>query len=332
MTPLQDQLDQTADLSNRSMGAFRAAAPTDQLHSQLGALTELPGTWVGRGFNLIALPNFANGNSPLPFRLKLSQTRETLNFIPIGGPIPNRGQNQPDIFFVGVHYFQQVSDAVTLAGMHLEPGMWLNLPPTLADGNDPSLVRLATIPHGDSLLAQGALINGGNPFEATVENPSAGRPIIDEIDPLPFTLDASNNRVNDPNPGYIAPYTNPDLSNLGAEITPAVVLNPNRLLTDLIANQKILATTVLRVDANPIANINGPLPGPTPPLPLGGITNIPFVNANAKATTMSAIFWIEKVQDSTGNIFMQLQYTQTVILDFIGIKWPHISVATLVKQ
>jgi hypothetical protein len=70
----------------------------------------------------------------------------------------------------------------------------------------------------------------------------------------------------------------------------------------------------------------------SPPSPLGGITNIPFVNTNAKATTMSAIFWIEKVQDSTGSIFMQLQYTQTVILDFIGIKWPHVSVATLVKQ
>jgi hypothetical protein len=29
---------------------------------------------------------------------------------------------------------------------------------------------------------------------------------------------------------------------------------------------------------------------------------------------------------------MQLQYTQTIILDFLGIHWPHISVATLVKQ
>jgi hypothetical protein len=56
------------------------------------------------------------------------------------------------------------------------------------------------------------------------------------------------------------------------------------------------------------------------------------INSAAKATTMSAIFRVEKVEDATGNVFMQLQYTQTVILDFIGIKWPHISVATLVKQ
>ena len=28
----------------------------------------------------------------------------------------------------------------------------------------------------------------------------------------------------------------------------------------------------------------------------------------------------------------QLQYTQTVVLNFLGIDWPHISVATLVKR
>jgi len=29
---------------------------------------------------------------------------------------------------------------------------------------------------------------------------------------------------------------------------------------------------------------------------------------------------------------MQLQYSQKVILDFGDIEWPHISVATLIKQ
>ena len=28
----------------------------------------------------------------------------------------------------------------------------------------------------------------------------------------------------------------------------------------------------------------------------------------------------------------QPQYTQTVILNFLGVNWPHISVATLTKQ
>jgi hypothetical protein len=33
-----------------------------------------------------------------------------------------------------------------------------------------------------------------------------------------------------------------------------------------------------------------------------------------------------------GTRFLQLQYSQTVILDFFGLNWPHIAVATLVKQ
>ena len=51
-----------------------------------------------------------------------------------------------------------------------------------------------------------------------------------------------------------------------------------------------------------------------------------------KVTKMEAIFWIEKVLQSDGKHFMQLQYTQTIVLFFKDISWPHISVATLVKQ
>jgi hypothetical protein len=46
---------------------------------------------------------------------------------------------------------------------------------------------------------------------------------------------------------------------------------------------------------------------------------------------MNAIFWIETVERADGTQFLQLQYTQTVILNFLDIDWPHISVATLIK-
>lgn len=63
-----------------------------------------------------------------------------------------------------------------------------------------------------------------------------------------------------------------------------------------------------------------------------GIQNIPFVVTNANADAMTAIFWIEEVEhpDCYGT-FLQLQYTQTVMLQFLNIDWPHISVATLTK-
>ena len=48
---------------------------------------------------------------------------------------------------------------------------------------------------------------------------------------------------------------------------------------------------------------------------------------------MTATFWIERVKKPhTGGHFLQLQYTQTVMLDFNGLRWPHVSVATLRKQ
>jgi hypothetical protein len=73
------------------------------------------------------------------------------------------------------------------------------------------------------------------------------------------------------------------------------------------------------------------LPG-APQDQVGGIVNLPFDIKNANATKLDAIFWIETVQQPDGNTFMQLQYTQTVILNFLDIDWPHISVATLTKQ
>jgi hypothetical protein len=69
----------------------------------------------------------------------------------------------------------------------------------------------------------------------------------------------------------------------------------------------------------------------------GGIVNIPFLTQNANAAQMDAIFWIERVRNPTKNSkapnpeYMQVQYVQRVILDFAGVHWPHISVATLAK-
>jgi hypothetical protein len=62
----------------------------------------------------------------------------------------------------------------------------------------------------------------------------------------------------------------------------------------------------------------------------GGVSNIPFVTQQANAVFMNATFWIEHVQGPNGQ-FLQLQYVQTVLLDFGGLNWPHVSVATLLK-
>jgi hypothetical protein len=88
---------------------------------------------------------------------------------------------------------------------------------------------------------------------------------------------------------------------------------------------------VIQVDARPVGGIND-TPVQPQPEDVGGIVNIPFVSVNANASSFSARFFIETMQDTDGRQFLQLQYIQTVILGFENLLWPHISVGTLVKQ
>jgi hypothetical protein len=79
---------------------------------------------------------------------------------------------------------QQVSDNVSNAGLHIEPGLWLNLPATTSPKTNAGLARPGTIPHGDALLAQGPLINNGQSF--------TGGPKIAVEGSTPFTINAAN--------------------------------------------------------------------------------------------------------------------------------------------
>jgi hypothetical protein len=130
--------------------------PKDVL-APLGLLGGLAGTWKGHGFNLIARPDF-HDNADL--YLQLNHTRETLTFTPIGGPVPNRGFGQDDIQLFGLTYLQQISDAAKDGALHIEPGIWVTQPNTkfpLENVPAPAqlVARMGTIPHGNSLLAEG---------------------------------------------------------------------------------------------------------------------------------------------------------------------------------
>jgi len=298
----------------------RAAVPFNLAHQRLGPLSEFPGLWMGTGFNLIARPDFQNKQ---PFFLEINGTLETLEFTHIGGDIPNRGSKQDDIFLHGVHYLQEVADCATHGALHIEPGLWIHVLDT-ADPKNPvsTVVRQATIPHGDSLLAQSTFIT----------DVKAG-PNIQPVFSVPFTdavipglNDASKNPIV--NPQYLEQYTNQTLQAccLGAGLVlNDVVKDPTRVLAAAINGQTITDTVVIVISTVAAAGSTG-------------ILNIPFVIKNANALQMDAIFWLETVKPTRGDEFLQLQYVQRVILDFPpapgapNIHWPHISVATLVKQ
>ncbi len=142
------------------ISSVRLPLPPATILDRLGLLGELAGTWQGPGFNLIARPDFKDGPAGGDLYLQLNQTRETLRFEPINASVPNRGFGQPDIDLFGLTYHQQISDAFTGGLLHIEPGLWITQPSTTYPPESvpppAQLVsRLGTIPHGNSLLAQG---------------------------------------------------------------------------------------------------------------------------------------------------------------------------------
>jgi hypothetical protein len=202
-----------------------------------------------------------------------------------------------------LRYLQRVADVVTGQPLHIEPGLWLNVPATTVPEGPATVVRQGTIPHGNSVLAL------GNPVTV---------PSGPEINPVDSTPTASTPFP----PGYLDPFENPPLPP-GFKLP--YVKNLNLALQDTIQGQKIIQTVAL-----PISTV---APAQGPATQVGGIVNMPFDVRNANATRLDAVFWIETVQQPDGiSTFLQLQYTQTVILNFLDINWPHISVATLTKQ
>lgn len=291
----------------KSQKQFRAVSAHLTTAENLGPLQDLPGFWEGTGFNLIARPDYSSGNENGLF-LELNLLRESIEFTAIGSPVVNRGSLQDDIAIYGVTYMHRVTDATTGAALHIEPGMWLNIPPTTNPASDASIARLATIPHGNAVSTVGFSENVV--FE--------GLPTIPPANTVPFKIGEET-----PPAGTKNPFPEYDLStpsqyrtdSLPDGITQALVDDPNVMLRNDISEQKL--TKIIRL-------ITSTTPG-------GGIENIPFIVSNADAPFLESVFAIETVEDSTGAEFLQLQYSQTALLNFRGMSFPHVTVGTLIK-
>lgn len=290
----------------------------------LGALAGLVGTWKGHGFNAIWRPHRATQHDRF---LELNRTDETLVFTRINGPIPNRGLAMHDINMHGLTYMQQISESSTGAGLHIEPGIWARVPPTTDPHEPESVVRMASIPHGTVILAQGT---------ATVQ--TGGTLHIPDNNILPFffgqTAPANNQFHN-----VAGTFNELDLSQptqfrfVAPGVTQALVKNPNSALQaalqSAVQGTSLKNVTVLHVATNHSVIKAG-----------GGTANTAFLAAsgnppggNANAARAEATFWIETIAGTGGQPDKhQLQYTQLVMLDFNGIHWPHVTVGTLVKQ
>jgi hypothetical protein len=291
---------------------------TDQPADPLGNLAELPGKWVGHGFNAIWRPHHPSSQDRF---LELNLTNEKLVFTKIDGPIPNRGLEMHDINMFGLTYMQQIAEASNGKGLHVEPGIWAHVPATSNPHEPPTVVRMGSIPHGTVILAQGngLVVDGG--------------PQIADNNILPFGIGGTpppNSQFNT----VAGTFTELKLSEptpfrfASPGVTQDMVKNPNSVLQQAIQGQNITRTVVLRISTK-----HTPIKG-------GGTANTAFLEAatnppggNATAVEVEAIFWIETVAGSGGHPdTLQLQYTQLVELNFNGLTWPHVTVATLKKQ
>ena len=298
--------------------------------------------------------------------LELNLTQETLSFSPALGSVPNRGEVQPDAFLNGVPYLQVIQD-VTIpsqhVGIHFEPGLWMSMPKT-TDPNvpQPTVFRMGSIPHGTTIEAQGTFstINGKptiptvdiTPF--TIGSPSSKIPF-----PSQQVVNKNTPRIPQDLTSFAAAGT----------ITQAMLNDPNTFLRNHIASQTITSTTTIVISTNPAApfTFGGGLDNIAFLLGNAQHTNPNASAVEMDATfwieTVEYTFEVPVFQPgqppltipaNTGSAgqpvpeFLvnppvaitaprqlkvaatQIQYSQHVLLNFNGLSWPHVSVATLV--
>jgi hypothetical protein len=293
-------------LDNDTGTAAAAAAVPD---SGLGPIAGLAGSWSGQGFNAIWRPHRGASDH----FLELNVTDDRIDLSVINGQIPNRGLLQARIGLHGLTYLQQISDANVKvngapAGLHIEPGVWVNVPPTTDPQEPTTIARLASIPHGTTILVQGT--------GAT----AAGGPSIPSVSLTPFSIGQPTQTV-DFDEQHLNKTTQFRTSGVGLTgITQAMLDNPNSVLT--VNPPTVTSTTRLHVSTTA-----GTIVG-------GGTSNTAFLvgtkdGPNADAAHVVATFWLQTLEGQTEPT--RLQYSQIVLLNFSGLSWPHITVGTLTK-
>ena len=176
--------------ARKRISDVRISPDNKTILDNLGLLQELAGSWKGHGFNLIARPDF---HDKTDLYLQLNQTREHLKFDPIGSSIPNRGFGQDDIELFGLTYLQQITDAGHDGALHIEPGIWVTQPPTTfppetAPPPGQLVARMGSIPHGNSLLAEGIAEPFTGPPVLTIPGSQYSFSLFPSFNSTPFAV------------------------------------------------------------------------------------------------------------------------------------------------
>jgi hypothetical protein len=253
-------------------------------------------------------------------------------------------------------------------GIHVEPGLWMSVPSSASPDEGPTLVRMGSIPHGTTIQAQGTskdivgpptirqvditpftTVAPGNvtnkiefasqtatkqgtariPQDLTpfITNGTITQAILDDPNSILRNHIATQNIVstttilistNPANPLFGGGTDNIAFL-LGADNDAPLPSRPNAQALQMTAAFWI--ETVEETITVPIFNpgddtllIEGKSQGPGKPVPVFSVTPPVAIPAPRQIKVRST----------------QIQYSQLVILNFAGLSWPHVSVATLV--
>ena len=265
--------------------------------------------------------------------------------------VPNRGLSRPgdpdfDQFVVTLDYQQKIAQVAAedrptagLAGgaglpIHHEPGLWLyeknrRSKDDQIKGDEVSEVeldvaRLASIPHGNSVLALGkSEVHDGMPTIPPVSGLPSGP--FEDVNTPDYDFTLTRTRISSPT--SITSTTPSWATSWLAGFPGFSPADMNEILRFANQGVNIVRTTTLTVDSTRKS---------------GGISNVPFSVREAEPVSMKSTFWIQELdeKDETGKPRLRLQYSQVVMLHFFHPRedefperavWPHISIATLEK-
>src|SRR5262249_43561201 len=137
---------------------------------------------------------------------------------------------------------QTIRDSFDNSGKHFEPGVWTNVPRTINPNEKPTIARMGSIPHGTTINLQGKAFK-------------VPKPRFSVASITPFTIgspdDGKTNLKHFPEEENIA-TASPSRTPLSrvASLSDAQLANPNLFLSEAIARQTIISTTLLKVTSD----------------------------------------------------------------------------------
>lgn len=312
--------------------------------------------------------NPANGQPDNILQLNITHETQTFNKMPGKVPNRGL-LGQEDIFLDGWSYTQSITDVTDpkegTPVIHFEPGLWLSVPPSTSPKLATSLTRMGSIPHGTTINAQcfkAPVTAKGAPNIATVDITPfvvGGNQKIDfrsqvatnndtfrlPQDLTPFIKDGTITQeiISNPNTVLVAANKGKDIventtftvstkpsapeegggtSNIGFLIgndaTKGGNGNGNANAAKVTATYWI-STVRTKIDLKPFKPSTAQPSTTFSPAPLHPNDVVPVFSVNFEIPSAKTV-----------NVtYKQIQYSQNVLLDFKGLSWPHVTVATL---